>query len=209
MALCFGGESLLFFMLSLISKSLDDTSLSAYQASLHFLSIVYMVSIGAGNATGIVVARHYGLKDFHSLSTTYNQGIKLGLFILTPFLLICLFLNKDISALYTSDALTRRLIEDNILISIPFLIFEYIYVVTRMTLRSMGDFWVPTLFTISLLNILGLTLSIGLISFYNYSVNSIFVALVACSLLLMLLLLWRLRSILKKHNPQTTSRALN
>ncbi|MHC8370798.1 MATE family efflux transporter [Pseudomonas sp. MDT1-85] len=197
MALCFGGESLLFFMLSFISKSLDDTSLSAYQASLHFLSIVYMVSIGVGNATGIVVARHYNLKDFYSLSTTYIQGMKFGFFILTPFLLACFFLKADISAIYTSDALTRRLIEGNILTSIPFLIFEYVYVVTRMTLRSMGDFWIPTLFTISLLNILGLILSVGLLSLYDSSVNSIFLALVFCSFFLMSFLLWRLGSILK------------
>lgn len=209
MALCFGGESLLFFMLSFISKSLGDTSLSAYQASLHFLSIVYMVSIGVGNATGIVVARHYNLKDFHSLGTTYIQGMKFGFFILTPFLLACFFLKADISAIYTSDALTRRLIEGNILTSIPFLIFEYVYVVTRMTLRSMGDFWIPTLFTISLLNILGLILSVGLLSLYDYSVNSIFLALVFCSFFLMTFLLWRLGSILKKHKPKPTSRALN
>ncbi|EJM02686.1 Na+-driven multidrug efflux pump [Pseudomonas sp. GM102] len=198
MALCFGGESLLFFILSFISKNLGDTSLSAYQASLHFLSIVYMISIGAGNATGIVVARHYTAMDLHSLSTTYIQGIKFGFFILTPFLLACFFLNENISEIYTSDATTRRLIEGNILTSIPFLIFEYVYVVTRMTLRSMGDFWIPTLFTILLLNILGLILSIGLLSFYEYSVNSIFLALVFCSLLLMLFLLWRLGSILSR-----------
>ncbi len=197
MALCFGGESLLFFMLSLISKNLDDISLSAYQASLHFLSIIYMVSIGAGNATGIIVARHYVAMDLHSLSTTYIQGMKFGFFILTPFLLACFFLKADISAIYTSDTLTRRLIEGNILTSIPFLIFEYVYVVTRMTLRSMGDFWIPTLFTISLLNILGLILSVGLLSLYDYSVNSIFLALVFCSFFLMLFLLWRLGSILK------------
>ena len=136
--------------------------------------------------------------DIHSLSTTYAQGIKLGLFILTPFLLACFFLKEHISAIYTSDAMTRRMIEGNILTSIPFLIFEYVYVVTRMTLRSMGDFWIPTLFTILLLNILGLIVSAGLLSFYDYSVNSIFLALVCCSFFLMLSLLWRLGSILSR-----------
>lgn len=36
MAICFGGESLLYFIFSFISKTIGDTSLSAYQASLHF-----------------------------------------------------------------------------------------------------------------------------------------------------------------------------
>jgi MATE family multidrug resistance protein len=197
MAICFGGESSLYFIFSFISKTIDDTNLSAYQASLHFLSIVYMISIGVGNATGIVVARHYELRDFQSLRATYSEGLKFGLLILTPILLACLLLKENISIIYTSDVPTRRLIEENILISIPFLIFEYIYVVTRMTLRSMWDFWIPTLLTILSFNILGLILSIGLLSLHDYSVRSLFVALVFCSFFLMLLLLWRLGSILK------------
>jgi len=197
MAICFGGESFLYFMFSLISKTIGDTSVSAYQASLHFLSIVYMISIGVGNATGIVAARHYGLREFRLLRATYSEGLKLGLLILTPFLLACFFLKEDISAIYTNDAPTRRLIEENIFIAIPFLIFEYVYVVTRMTLRSMNDFWIPTLLTIFSLNVLGLIISIGLLSLYDYSVHSLFVALVFCSFCLMLLLLWRLRSVLK------------
>ncbi|EJM22413.1 Na+-driven multidrug efflux pump [Pseudomonas sp. GM21] len=197
MAICFGGESSLYFIFSFISKTIDNTNLSAYQASLHFLSIVYMISIGVGNATGIVVARHYELRDFQSLRATYFEGLKFGLFILTPILLACLLLKENISTIYTSDVPTRRLIEENIIISIPFLIFEYIYIVTRMTLRSMWDFWIPTLLTILSLNILGLILSIGLLSLHDYSVRSLFVALVFCSFFLMLLLLWRLGSILK------------
>jgi MATE family multidrug resistance protein len=199
LALCFGGESLLFFILSFVSKSLGDASLSAYQASLHFLSIIYMISIGVGNATGIVAARHYERKDFSSLRKTYNQGVKFGLVILTPLLFACFFLRENISIVYTSDVVVRKSIESNIIVSIPFLIFEYVYIVTRMTLRSMGDFWVPTLFTILSLNILGLALSMYLLSSYEYSVNSIFIALVFCSFILMLFLFWRLVSILKRH----------
>lgn len=208
LALCFGGESLLFFMLSFVSKSISDSSLSAYQASLHFLSVVYMVSIGVGNATGIVAARYYRLKDFPSLRRTYVQGVRFGFFILIPFLLACFLLKENISLIYTSDELVRRLIESNILISIPFLVFEYVYVVTRMTLRSMGDFWVPTLFTISLLNMLGLVVSVGLLSFYDYSVRSIFIALVLCSFFLMLFLLLRIGRILKVHEQRSLSARL-
>ncbi|WP_434695636.1 MATE family efflux transporter [Pseudomonas sp. Z1-14] len=192
LALCIGGESLLFFLLSLISNSLDHFSLSAYQASLNFLSFVYMIAIGMGNAIGIACARHHIQKDLDSLRATYTHGLKLGLFTIAPVLLACYFLNDYISIIYTSHIETRKLIEKNILISIPFLAFEYIYVITRMTLRGMGDFWVPTLLTVSSLNIVGIICAIALLSFYDDSVHSIFLALVICSLLLMLLLTWRL-----------------
>jgi MATE family multidrug resistance protein len=118
---------------------------------------------------------------------------------LFPFLLACFFLKENISLLYTSDEVVRLSIENNILISIPFLIFEYVYIVTRMTLRSMGDFWVPTLFTIMSLNILGLSFSVFFLSFYEYSVRSIFIALVVCSFILMVFLLRRLGRVLAAH----------
>ncbi|EJM58909.1 Na+-driven multidrug efflux pump [Pseudomonas sp. GM48] len=95
-ALCLGGESFLFLMLSIISKNLSDSSLSAYQASLHFISIIYMISIGVGNATGIVAARYYTAMDIQSIIKTYTQGITLGLIILTPLLIGCFFLNEYI-----------------------------------------------------------------------------------------------------------------
>lgn len=191
-ALCFGGESLLFLIYSFISKYLGDVSLSAYQLSLHYVSIVYMISIGVGNGTGILVARHYAQKNFQQLRLDYIQGITFGILILAPFLLATYFFREDIALLYTSDTATRRLIEKNILISIPFLFFEYIYVVTRTTLRSMGDHWIPALMTLSSLNILGITVSAALLLFYDRSVSSIFLTLVFCSLILMCLLLYRL-----------------
>ncbi|MGJ7518631.1 MATE family efflux transporter [Pseudomonas baetica] len=197
MALCLGGESLIYFIFSFISNNLDKKSLSAYQASIHFLSIVYMISIGSGNAAGIIAARHYKLKDIKSVATTYTQGLTLGIFILTPFLFACFFLKENIAAIYTSDIPTRTLIERNILTSIPFLIFEYIYTITRMTLRSMGDIWFPTLITIASLNLIGLSFSIGLLLFHEKSVHSLFISLAACSFLLMVLLLWRLKHIIK------------
>ncbi|MGF6557823.1 MATE family multidrug resistance protein [Pseudomonas sp. S30_BP2TU TE3576] len=202
-ALCLGGESFLFLMLSIISKNLSDSSLSAYQASLHFISIIYMISIGVGNATGIVAARYYTAMDIQSIIKTYTQGITLGLIILTPLLIGCFFLNEYISIIYTSDAPTRKLIENNIHISIPFLVFEFVYIVTRMTLRSMEDFWIPTLLTILILNIFGIVFSVSLLSLYDYTVQSIFLALVLCSFILMLFLLWRLKSISKKKTITT------
>lgn len=197
MALCFGSESLLFFLLPLISKHINDISLSAYQASIHAASIIYMISIGIGNAAGIITARHYATKDIQAISETFLLSIGLGLLVLTPILASFFLFNENIALIYTSDTATRILIENNIIISIPFLIFEFIFVISRLTLRSMNDFWIPTIMTILTLNIFGVLLSATLLLLYEHTVHSIFLALVLCSFTLMLLLLWRLRRILE------------
>lgn len=192
LALCLGGESFVYLIFSLISKSIGSTSLAAYQLLLHYLSTVYMISIGIGNATGILVARHFALRKPQTLRIEYFRGLIFGLLLLTPWLVASYFFKENIALLYTSDPETRRIIEKNILISIPFLTFEYIYIVTRMTLRSMGDFWVPTLLTLSSLNLLGLTVALSLLKLHDCSVSSLFFTLVFCSCILMLLLLHRL-----------------
>lgn len=201
LALCLGGESLLFFMFTFISKTLGEKSLAAYQASLHFLSVVYMISIGVGTATGIIVARHFMSKEFAVLRQIYVQGATFGLMVLVPILILSFLLRDYIALLYTSEIFTRRLIEKNIVISMPFLLFEYIYIVTRMTLRSMGDFWMPSLLTIATLNIFGLAISSVLFQVYEYSVSSIFLTFVACSFILMILLLSRLAYIFRMNMP--------
>jgi MATE family multidrug resistance protein len=207
LALCFGGESLLYFILSIVAKNLGSAELSAYQASLHFLSVIYMISIGVGNATGIVVARAYEQKNISAVRKIYLEGGLFGLIILFPSLLSCFYLTGPIASLYTSDEAVRGLMENNIVLAIPFLLFEYVYIVTRMTLRSMGDFWVPTFFTITSLNILGLGFSFGLLFYYDYSVRSIFLSLVLCSFVLMAFLLWRLWWVLRRDNYQIEFRS--
>lgn len=201
MALCFGGESFLFFILSFISKNLGENNLSAYQASLHFISIIYMISIGIGNATGLIAARHFTRRDLGSLKKTYIQGLKSGLLTLAPFLLASVLWKENISMTYTSDSTIRKLIETNTLYSIPFLTFEFVYVLTRTILRSMDDFWAPTLLTILTLNIFGIALCAILLNFYR-NIHSIFITLTICSFILMLTMFWRLTFLLKIHSSQ-------
>lgn len=197
LALCLGGESFVYLLFSFISKSIGNSSLAAFQLLLHYLSTAYMISIGTGNATGILVARHFALRKFQALRIEYFRGLIFGLFLLTPWLVAPYFFKENIALLYTSDSETRKLIEKNILISIPFLMFEYIYIVTRMTLRSMGDIWVPTILTLSSLNMLGLISALSLLKFYDCSVSSLFFTLVFCSCILMFLLLCRLNQVYK------------
>jgi MATE family multidrug resistance protein len=201
MALCFGGESFLFFILSFISKNLGENNLSAYQASLHFISIIYMISIGIGNATGLIAARHFTRRDLGSLKKTYIQGLKSGLLTLAPFLLASVLWKENISMTYTSDSTIRKIIETNTLYSIPFLTFEFVYVLTRTILRSMDDFWAPTLLTILTLNIFGIALCAILLNFYH-NIHSIFITLTICSFILMLTMFWRLKFLLKIHSSQ-------
>ncbi|NBA94887.1 MATE family efflux transporter [Pseudomonas sp. R5(2019)] len=191
-ALCFGAESFLYFTLSVIAKNMGAPELSAYQASLHFLSVIYMISIGVGNATAILTAKPHVEGKISEVKAKCIEGLIFGAVLLVPCLFLCLYFSDSIARLYSSDEMTKTLIAENIKIAIPYLVFEYVYIVIRMVLRSLGDYWLPTILTIICLNVLGLAASWILFEFYEHSVKSIFVSLVACSFVLMLFLLWRL-----------------
>ncbi|MNO60877.1 Multidrug resistance protein NorM [compost metagenome] len=191
LALCFGAESFLYFALSLTSKNLGDEALATYQISIHFLSVIYMISIGVGNAASILVARNN--KNNHSTlarSVLTEAGLVGSLFI-APCLLICLLLPHQVARLYTTNQHVASMVAEAIQLSIPFLIFELCYVLTRMVLRSIGDAWVPTALTITCLNGGGLVLTWLLFSFYQPSIKSIIFALTGCTLILMTCLLVR------------------
>lgn len=208
LALCFGGESFLYFFFSVVSKNIGDLELSAYQASLHFLSVIYMISIGVGNATAISTAKPYEQGKISEFKGRCMEGMVFGALLLTPCLFACIYFSDVIAGMYSSDVEVNNLIAANIVMAVPFLVFEYIYVVVRMVLRSLGDYWVPTIFTIVCLNILGVISCWALLRFYEYSVQSIFMALVMCSFVLMVFLSWRLIGLVRNYSVENKSNLL-
>ncbi|MNO59536.1 multidrug efflux protein [compost metagenome] len=90
LALCFGGESFLYFFFSVVSKNIGDLELSAYQASLHFLSVIYMISIGIGNATAILTAKPYEQGKLSEFKGRCMEGMVFGVLLLIPCLFACL-----------------------------------------------------------------------------------------------------------------------
>lgn len=192
LALCFGAESFLYFAFSLIASAQGDVALAGYQAALHFLSVIYMISIGVGNATAITVAPAALAGEMHVVRKRLLEGLAWGGLLLTPCLLVCLYLPSYVADLYTSDRATAVLITSHLAICAPFLVFEFIYVVARMTLRSLGDSWVPTIMTILCMNVLGLSLVAALFWVSSPDTQYLFWALTVSTLMLMALLTWRL-----------------
>ncbi len=98
----------------------------------------------------------------------------------------------------------RSLITENIKIAVLFLLFEYIYVVVRMVLRSLGDSWMPTAYTIFCLNGLGLSMVWLLFTFYGPDIKYLFWSLTLCTFVLMAFLAGRLKRIFNVRGKQYT-----
>lgn len=198
LALCFAGESFLYFALSLISGRIGSLELSAYQISLHFLSLIYMISIGVGNSIAILVAGAAPEIKISAAKETLLEGAKFGGLLMVPCLVICMALPGYVAGLYTSDPAVVKLASESIRFSALFLVFEFVYVILRMTLRSLGDSWVPTFATICCLNGVGLSLTWVLLNIYAQSLRSVFIALTACTFFLMMYLIYRFFKIYHK-----------
>ncbi|PPS28544.1 hypothetical protein BVY11_17530 [Pseudomonas amygdali pv. morsprunorum] len=203
LALCFGGESFLYFALSIIARNIGGTELAAYQAALHFLSVIYMISIGVGNATAILTAQSFKENKLSVVKLRLFEGLTFGAFLLVPCLLVCIFFSDTVARLYSSDVEIRTLIGENIKIAAPFLLFEFIYVVVRMVLRSLGDSWVPTAVTIFCLNGLGLLTVWLFFEFFQNDIKYLFWSLTICTFVLMVFLVCRMTNAFKIHQNKT------
>lgn len=124
----------------------------------------------------------------------FRNGMICGAVLLMPLITACLFFGDFIASLYTSDPEIKLDIAKCLTASTPFLICEYIYIVTRSTLRSMLDFWIPTLMSIASLNFIGIGLIYSLIDTSPDPLLFIYYSLSFSSFILMLLLLWRFRA---------------
>jgi MATE family multidrug resistance protein len=192
LALCFGAESFLYFAFTIIAKNIGGLELSAYQATLNFLSIIYMISIGVGNATAILIAQELKTNRLPMIRIMFFEGLIFGFILLVPFLIVCLYLSDLVAGIYSSDVEVKQMISESIKIAVPFLIFEFIYVVVRMVLRSIGDSWGPTAITIFFLNGIGLSLAWVFFELYPREIKYLFLSLTICAFFLMISLTCRL-----------------
>ncbi|NES11204.1 hypothetical protein G3O07_18020 [Pseudomonas laurentiana] len=150
-----------------------------------------MISIGVGNAAAILIAGDTQGDSVTISRSRLVEGIVFGSLLMAPCLVVCVFLPDYVALLYTSDQQVAAMVAGSIQLATPFLVFELIYVVTRMVLRSLGDSWLPTAMTLVCLNGIGLLLTWGLFIMYQPGVKSIILALTGCTFILMVSLVLR------------------
>jgi MATE family multidrug resistance protein len=140
-----GVEASAFTALSIFAGWLGPLPLGAYSISLNLLAFVFMVALGIGTATSVLVGIAHGRRDPQALAFAGWTGLGLNTLAMALFGLLLLALAEVIAGAYASDAALLAMTVPLIAFSSTILIADGGQAVMSNALRGRGETWVPTL----------------------------------------------------------------
>lgn len=179
---------------AIVGNGLGDNALAAVgnMGSLHFLIIGF--SIGLGNGFAILIARHFGAKDFERLRHCFAALIQLTTFIVLVLTALSVIFLKDALTIINTDEL---IIGDSL--TYGYIVFGGLcvtiaYNVSAAILRALGDSKTP-LYAIIVSTIANIALDYIFIFTFKTGVEGAAIATIIAQILSAGICLFRMRQI--------------
>lgn len=145
MGLAQGAESAAFATVVMMAGWLGTAQLAAYQTTMSLVTLTFMMAIGTGGATAILVGRAFGEGDAANAGRAGWAGIALGALWPLPVALLFLVSPETAARVVTSDPLTVEAAAQALFVAGFMLSLDASMAVAMGALRGLGDVWWPTL----------------------------------------------------------------
>jgi len=133
-----------FAGMNLIAGWIGAGALAAYTAVMNIASLIFMVPLGLGTATAVLVGKAYGARDSRGVNRAGAVGFAVGaVFGVLVSLSIWPAARLIVSA-YTTDPGVLAMCEVAVALSCLFFLPDSLQVVVASSLRARGDVWVPS-----------------------------------------------------------------
>ncbi|MFA7441611.1 MAG: MATE family efflux transporter [Sphingomonadaceae bacterium] len=142
--LSFAIEAGSFAGLNFVAASLGTLVVAGWAVVMNISSIMFMVPLGIGTATGVLVSRAVGAKDVAAVRGAWAMGMKLTLLVLFLLSLLVFATPEMLAAAYTQEAEVVAMASAALVLSCLFYMLDGAQVVTANALRARGDIWFPT-----------------------------------------------------------------
>lgn len=198
-AFSIGGESLAFAAMGLFAGWLGQTPLAAYSIAHNLIAMAFMISLGVGSATVVRVSNARGRKDWADLHLAGWTGLAVNTVFMGAVSLLYWFGAELLAHVYSNDSAV-------IAQAVPLIAFCGIVVlgdggqsVMVNALRGAGGIWSPAL--IQNVSFIAFMLPLGWWLAIHNGVGAIglYQAILAATLLSLLMLSIRFKWISKKH----------
>jgi MATE family multidrug resistance protein len=133
-----------FSGMNIIAGWVGALTVAGYSIVLSVASVVFMVPLGLGTATAVMVGRAYGRRDEPGITRAAMIGFGATFAFGLAASLIIWLAASPIAAAYTTDAAAIALVVPALILSAIFLAPDALQVVTAQSLRARGDVWLPT-----------------------------------------------------------------
>ncbi len=184
-----------FGLSTVVAGGLDAESLAAHQIVLNVASVTFMVPLGIGAATAVLVGRYLGAREPREAGRTGWMGLGFSLLFMIVAGVTLLLFPDTILGSFSGDKTVLLVAHNLLLIAALFQISDGIQTSLTGALRGIGDTRTPVLANFVGHWLIGLPLSLWLCFNQHWGVSGIWVGLAMglSVVALWLLIVWAVR----------------
>lgn len=190
-----------FSAMTVIAARINEHVVAAYQILLNLTALMFMVALGLGAATAVLVSEAIGRRAPGDAARAGWTGIALNTIAMAILGVLILVFAVPIGRLYTADVALAALIASLIWTAAIVLIPDGGQVVTASALRARGDNWFPTFSHILAYAIVMPVLGYWLGEYLGMGVAGLFFAIFWSSVLSVAVLLARWWMLARRSAP--------
>ncbi len=184
-------ESAAFASMNVIAGWLGGLAVAGWAVVLNVSAVIFMVPVGLGAATSVLVGRAYGARDHDGVIRAGLLGFGVCAAIAAVIALVVWPTAPLIARAYATDPALIRLASGALVLACLFFVADALQVVAAMALRARGDVLVPTITHVTSYAFVMLPLGWALAHPAGLGLNGIVWAVIVASLLSSGLLLGR------------------
>ncbi len=192
-------EVLAFSFMLLMVGWMGTTAVAGHQVAINLASMTFMVPLGIGAATAVVVGQRVGAGDDPAARRAAAAGIICGVGFMTVSAAVFLTMPRALASIYTSDPSVLALAVVLIPIAGVFQVFDGLQVVSLGALRGIADTRTPMLIALLGYWVLGMPIGVWLAFRVGMGPPGVWWGSVVGLASVGLLLLWRVRNRFSRH----------
>ncbi|PTN08027.1 MATE family efflux transporter [Mangrovibacterium marinum] len=152
-------EVLTFSVGAVMMGWLGTEQLAAHQIAISMASFTYMISLGVGAASTILVSHEYGLHNYVQIRKMVSSALHLIVLFMFSMGILFILLRGQLPHLFTKDSSVIPIAATLLIIAAAFQVFDGIQVALLSVLRGMSDVRKPMILAFLSYSVIGLPVS--------------------------------------------------
>lgn len=171
-------EVSIFSAVTLLMSRFGTITIAAHQAAINFASFLYMVPMSIASALTIVVGFEVGAKRYQDARSYSRLGLTFAVGMAFVCALGIWLFNRQVAALYTTDAAVFVLAQQFLMYAIFFQLSDALATPIQGVLRGYKDVTVPSVIAFAAYWVVGLPLGYGLANYTDLQAFGYWIGLI-------------------------------
>ena len=190
-------EVLAFSVGAVMMGWLGDEQLAAHQIALGMASFTYMISLGVGSSTTILVSHEFGKQKMLQIRHIVFSSLHIIVLFMSIMGVLIVFLRYYLPYLFTEDQAVIDIAAGLLIIAAMFQVFDGMQVALLSSLRGMSDVKIPMVIAFMSYIVIGVSISYICAFIFEMGAIGIWIGFLIGLIFAAFLFSWRLKKILE------------